>query len=84
MQEREQKAIQLSVTQVVIGALAAVSAEVVGSTFGVTGTLLGAAVTSVVSTVGSALYLHSLEQARTRIRRLIGGALKAARPTHTL
>ncbi len=68
MQERERKAIQLSVMQVVVGALASVSAAVVGSTFGVTGTLLGAAVTSVVSTVGSALYLHSLEQARTRIR----------------
>ena len=69
MQERERKAIQLSVTQVVVGALASVSAAVVGSTFGVTGTLLGAAVTSVVSTIGGALYLHSLEQARTRIRR---------------
>ena len=67
MRECERKVIQLSVTQVVVGALAAVSAAVVGSTFGLAGTLLGAAVTSIVSTVEGALYLHSLEQARTRI-----------------
>ncbi|MDP9373691.1 MAG: hypothetical protein M3Q65_14810 [Chloroflexota bacterium] len=69
MSQQEQKAIQLSVVQVVAGALASVSAAVVASTFGLAGTLLGAAITSVIATVGSALYTHSLERARARIPR---------------
>ena len=69
MQERERKAVQLNAVQIMAAALASVSAAVIGSTFGLTGTLIGAAVTSVVSTVGGALYTHSLEQARTRVRR---------------
>jgi hypothetical protein len=68
MQEREQKAIQLSVAQVLAASLASVSAAVIASTFGLSGTLLGAAVTSVVATVGGALYTRSIEQARSRIR----------------
>ena len=42
------------------GALAAVSAAVVASLFGVAGTVIGAAVASVVSTVGAALYVEYL------------------------
>ena len=44
------------------GALAAVSAAVVASLFGVAGTVIGAAVASVVSTVGAALYGESLRR----------------------
>src|SRR5918998_3183495 len=68
MQDQAKQAVQLSVAQVLAGALAAVSAAVVASTFGLAGTLIGAAVTSVVATVAGALYTHSLERARTRIR----------------
>jgi len=68
MQEPESPKVQLSVLQVIAGALAAVTAAAVASTLGVAGTLLGAAVMSIIATVGSALYNHSLEQARTRIR----------------
>ena len=68
MQDQAKKAVQLSVVQVLAGALASVSAAVVASTFGLAGTLIGAAVTSVVATTAGALYTHSLERARARIR----------------
>lgn len=68
MQEQERQTIQLSVAQVVAGALASVSAAVVASKFGLAGTLLGAAVTSVVATIGGALYRHSIERANARVR----------------
>jgi cell division protein FtsN len=66
----------LSVTQVVAGALAAVSAAVAASFFGVAGTVIGAALVSVVSTVGSALYGASLDRTGERLRRT-----RHARPT---
>jgi hypothetical protein len=68
MQEPESPKFQLSVLQVIAGALAAVTAAAVASTLGVAGTLSGAAVMSIIATVGSALYNHSFEQARTQIR----------------
>jgi hypothetical protein len=48
--------LEVSGTQVAAGALASVSAAVVASLFGAAGTLIGAAVASVVTTVGSAVY----------------------------
>ncbi len=51
------------------GALAAVSAAVVASLFGVAGTVIGAAVASVVSTVGAALYSESLRRTNAQLRR---------------
>ena len=68
MQDPEPKRLQHSVIQIVAGTFATVSAAALGSTLGVEGTLLGAAVSSVVATVAAALYTHSLEQARRRIR----------------
>ncbi len=68
MREHEQTKIQLSVVQVIAGALASVSAALVASTFGLKGTLLGAAITSIVASIGGALYTHSLHQARARIQ----------------
>lgn len=68
MREQEQTKIQVSVVQIIAGALASVSAAVVASTFGLKGTLLGAAVTSIVASVGGALYTHSLHRARVRIQ----------------
>ena len=46
------------------GALAAVTAALLGSTMGVAGTVVGAGLASVVSTVGGALYLRSIERTR--------------------
>lgn len=49
------------------GALAAVSSAVLLSTFGVAGTLIGAAVGSLVITVGGAFYTYSIKAARQRV-----------------
>jgi hypothetical protein len=68
MREQEQTKVQVSVVQIIAGALASVSAALVASTFGLKGTLLGAAVTSIVASVGGALYTHSLHQARAHIQ----------------
>jgi hypothetical protein len=53
----------LSLTQIAGGALAAVTAAVAASFFGVGGTLVGAAFGSVVSSVAAALYSTSLTRA---------------------
>jgi hypothetical protein len=62
--------LQLSATQVAGSSAAAVSAAVLCSFFGVAGTVIGTAVTSLVATTGSALYAYSLRRTRSRLRRL--------------
>lgn len=54
----------LRMAQVLAAALAAVTAALLGSTLGVAGTVVGAGVASIVSTVGSELYLRSLQRTR--------------------
>jgi uncharacterized membrane protein YgcG len=78
--------ISLTVTQVAAGALAAVSAAVLASFFGVAGTVIGAALVSVVSTVGSALYSASLSRTSEKLRRTREGLANrpAAAPTREL
>lgn len=49
------------------GALAAVSSAVLLSTFGVAGTLIGAAIGSLVITVGGAIYSYSIRTTRQRV-----------------
>lgn len=68
MQGQDQKTLQLSIAQILAGALASVSAAIAASLFGVAGTLIGAALTSIVATVGGAIYMHSIERARARVR----------------
>ncbi len=58
----------LSIAQVIAGALASVSAAVVASKFGVAGTIIGAAISSVTVTIGSVLYRRSIEGAHERVR----------------
>src|SRR3954467_292747 len=58
-----------SLIQVAASALAAVSAAVIASLFGVAGTMIGAAVASVVTTVGVAVYSESLHRTHAGIRR---------------
>lgn len=62
--------VQLSLPQVAGSSLAALSAAVVCSYFGVAGTIIGTAVTSAVVTIGSALYAYSLRRTQARLRRL--------------
>jgi len=62
------KGLQLSATQVAAGALASVSSAVVASFFGLAGTLIGAALASVISTVSAALYSSSLQKTNEKLR----------------
>jgi hypothetical protein len=57
----------LSLNQIVAGALAAVSSAVAASYFGVAGTLIGAALGSVVGTVGTAVYKRSLTKTSEKL-----------------
>jgi hypothetical protein len=58
----------LSATQLLATALAAVTATIAASYLGVSGTVIGAAVASVVSAIGNAVYGHSLRRTRERVR----------------
>lgn len=60
----------ISGTQVLAGVLASVSAAVVASFFGVAGTIAGAAVVSVVATVGGAAYNAGIRRTQARLQRL--------------
>jgi hypothetical protein len=68
--DEDRERFQLSAAQVAASSLAAMSAAVVCSYFGVAGTVIGTAVTSLVATIGSALYSYSLRRTRARLRRL--------------
>ncbi|WP_409330167.1 hypothetical protein [Trujillonella humicola] len=68
--EPEKKKISLSPVQVTAGAMASVSSAVVASFFGVAGTLIGAALASVISTVSAALYSTSLARTNDRLRQV--------------
>jgi len=54
----------LRIAQVMAAALAAVTAALLGSTLGVAGTVVGAGVASVITTVGGEIYLRSLQRTR--------------------
>src|SRR3954447_22582024 len=72
----------LSLTQVYGGALAAVTAAVAASFLGVAGTLIGAGVGSVISTLAAALYSNSLNRAARVSRTLVvGQTLAPAAPS---
>lgn len=63
----EKPRMEISATQVIGGALAAASAAVAASLLGVYGTVVGAAVVSVVASVGGALYTHSFRKGKQAI-----------------
>src|SRR3954451_4915281 len=63
----------LSLTQICGGARAAVAAAVAASFLGVAGTLIGAGVGSVISTIAAALYSNSLNRAARVSRTLVVG-----------
>jgi hypothetical protein len=66
----DRERIQLSAAQIAASSLAAVSAAVICSFFGVAGTVIGTAIASVLATTGSALYGYSLRRTKARLRRL--------------
>jgi hypothetical protein len=59
----------LKPAQVFASALAAVTAAFLGSTLGVAGTIAGAGIASLVTTIGSEVYLRSLRKTREAARR---------------
>jgi hypothetical protein len=65
------KGVQLNPVQVAAGALAAVSSAVGASFFGVAGTLIGAAVGSVIASVCTALYTESLRRTKEGLERVL-------------
>jgi hypothetical protein len=75
---------QLRVTNLLGGALAAISGAIVASFFGVFGTLAGAGVMSIFMAVATAGYAHSLAAAhrwlRRRLLRRRGGDVEAGTP----
>ncbi len=60
----------LGLAQILASTLAAVSAALAASFLGVAGTIIGAALGSLVATIGSAIYAHSLRTAGSRLQRL--------------
>jgi hypothetical protein len=58
----------IRLSQVAAGALAAVTAALIGSTMGVAGTVVGAGLASVISTIGGTLYLRSIQRTRESVR----------------
>ena len=62
------KALDLSVTQVIGGALAAITAAWLGSQLSAAGTLVGAALVSIVTAVGGALYTASIRRTREKVK----------------
>ncbi|HWO62297.1 MAG TPA: hypothetical protein VNO31_19935 [Umezawaea sp.] len=70
-EENEKKTgLDLKPAQIAAGALAAVTAAFLGSQLNVAGTIAGAAVASVISTIGGALYQSSIERTRESVRRV--------------
>lgn len=68
--DEPEERLQISFAQVAASSAAAVSAAVLCSLFGVAGTVIGTAIASVLATVGSALYVHSMRRTKARLRRL--------------
>ena len=72
-QEKKRSWLDLSVTQVVGGALAAMTVAALGSRFSVAGTVVGAALASVIAAVGGALYTASLRRTHETVRVVLAG-----------
>ncbi|HEV2927944.1 MAG TPA: hypothetical protein VGW74_04560 [Propionibacteriaceae bacterium] len=72
--EQETKSwLDLSLTQVMGGALAAMTAAALGSRFSVAGTVVGAALASVIAALATALYTASLRRTGETVRAVLGG-----------
>lgn len=72
--------LDLSLTQVLASALAAVTATVAASYFGVTGTVIGAALASVLTVTGNAVYGHSLRRTGDRVRDVVPARVRRLPP----
>lgn len=75
---RQLPRLELSATQLVASALAAITATIAASYLGVSGTVVGAAVASVLTALGNAVYGHSLRSTGNRVREVVPGAVRFA------
>lgn len=66
----------LSLTQVIGGALAAMTAAALGSRLSVAGTIVGAALASIIAAVAGSLYTASLRHTRDRVSRVWTGKVR--------
>ncbi len=64
----------IRLSQLIATALAAITAAFLGSRLGTAGTVIGAGVASIVSTVAGALYQHSLDRTSRSVRSRVGPA----------
>jgi hypothetical protein len=71
--QKKKSLLDLSLAQVLGGALAAMTAAALGSRLSVVGTVVGAALASVIAAVSGALYTASLRRTRETVRTVIGG-----------
>jgi hypothetical protein len=76
----KKRAIDLSLYQVLGGALAAMTAAAIGSRLGAAGTIIGAAAASVVAAVAGALYTASLRHTHAKVRTVWSGRWSAGIP----
>ena len=75
---KDERTLGLSTAQVVGSVLAAITGAVLASTMGVTGTVIGAAVASLVATIGSAIYTWSLRRTTVAVRKTAAQVRQAA------
>ena len=68
----------IDIPKTIAGALAAVCAAVIGSFLGVAGTLVGAAVASIIGSVGTEIYQRSLHKGAKRLQTLAAPAFVKA------
>jgi hypothetical protein len=67
-QQSKAKALDLSVSQILGGALAAMTAAALGAQLSVAGTLVGAALASIIAAVAGSLYTASLRRTRDKVK----------------
>ena len=67
----------IEISKVAAGTLAAVSAAVIGSFLGVAGTLIGAAIASVIGSVGTEVYQRSIHKGAKKLQTLAPTFVKA-------
>jgi len=67
----------IDIPKTIAGALAAVCAAVIGSYLGVAGTLIGAAVASVIGSVGTEIYQRSIKKGTEKLQTLTPTFIKA-------
>jgi hypothetical protein len=75
-QARRRPRLEISATQLIASALAAITATIAASYLGVSGTVIGAAVASVLTVIGNAVYSHSLRSTGERVREVVPVAVR--------